>query len=325
MDNTAYSILVVGGAGYIGSHLTLGLCDIGHHVTVFDNLSTGNKANIDNRANFFLGDILNEKDLENLFNNHFDIVFHFAGLKAARDSMDDLGTYANSNIVGTINILRHMEKRGISKIIFSSSAAVYGEPKYLPLDEKHPLEPVNFYGFTKLEIERLLDWFKKLSGIDYSILRYFNAAGYDINKRIKIVEKNPKNLIPIIMETLLGTRDLVYVFGDDYNTPDGTCIRDYIHVSDLVSAHIKSMYYIIDNQVSITLNLSSGVGYSVLDVINKVQDIVGKKIQYKIVKRRPGDLEKLVSGATLAKKMINWKLKYSKLDQIIESTWNICR
>ena len=237
MNLSNQSVLVIGGAGYIGSHVVLALCEKGYNVTVFDNLSTGQEINIDSRAVLIKGDIINNNELKSAFNQSYDAVLHFAALKAAGESMLQPGEYATANITGTINILNQMIERKVQNIIFSSTAAVYGIPEYLPIDEDHTLNPINFYGFTKFEIERILHWYSKLKGICYVTLRYFNAAGYDLNGRIQGLEKNSANLLPIIMETALGKRASLNVFGNNYNTPDGTGIRDYIHVTDLAIAH----------------------------------------------------------------------------------------
>ena len=323
MISNNQSILVIGGAGYIGSHIVLDLCDQGFDVTVFDNLSTGHKINIDSRANFIEGDILNPDDLHSVFQSLFMTVFHFAALKAAGESMLEPGKYATANITGTINILNQMVESGVENIIFSSTAAVYGMPEYLPVDENHPLNPVNFYGFTKLEIERLLHWYSKLKGIRYASLRYFNAAGYDLQGRIIGLERNPANLLPIVMETAAGIGESMQIFGDDYDTPDGTGIRDYIHVSDLASSHLKAMDYIINQQENLTLNLATGRGYSVLDVISQAQETTGNDISYKVVGRRPGDPAKLVALSNLAKVKINWECEHSDIETILKSMWDI--
>ena len=317
------SVLVFGGAGYIGSHIVLELCDQGHDVAVFDNLSTGNKINIDSRAEFVQGDILNPNDLQSVFQASFDTVFHFASLKAAGESMLEPGKYATANITGTINILNQMVQSEVHNIIFSSTAAVYGMPEYLPLDENHPLNPINFYGFTKLEIERLLHWFSELKGIHFAALRYFNAAGYDPNGRITGLEQNPANLLPIVMETASDTRKSIQVFGDDYDTPDGTGIRDYIHVTDLALAHIKAMDYLMDKKANLTLNLATGYGFSVLDVINQARTVTGNEISYEFVDRRLGDPAELVAVSKLAKKMIKWECKNSDIGTILESMWAV--
>ena len=317
------SILVIGGAGYIGSHVVLELCDQDYDVTVFDNLSTGNEINVDSRANMIKGDILNIDELKNVFTRSYDVVFHFAALKASAESMKEPGKYATNNIIGTINILNQMAENGVHNIIFSSTAAVYGMPEYLPIDENHPLNPINFYGFTKLEIERILFWFRELKKINFAALRYFNAAGYDAHGRIQGLEKNPANLLPIVMETVSGKRDSMDVYGNDYNTPDGTGIRDYIHVSDLATAHVKALSAIIEKKKNLILNLATGQGYSVLEVIQRTQEITGKKVNYNIVERRPGDPAELIAVSKLAKNMIGWECEYSDMTTILQSMWKI--
>ena len=317
------NVLVIGGAGYIGSHTVLELCENGHSVAVFDNLSTGHLINIDSRAEFIQGNILNNDDLKDVFNEKFDAVFHFAALKAAGESMSEPGKYATSNITGTINILNQMVENNVTNFIFSSTAAVYGIPEYLPVDENHPVNPINFYGHTKLAIENLLHWYSKLKGIRFGALRYFNAAGYDINGRIKGLEKNPANLLPIVLETAIGKRDSMDIYGDDYNTPDGTGIRDYIHVNDLATAHLRTLNYIVKTKENLTLNLATGKGYSVLEVIEKMQEIIGKNINYKIINRRPGDPSELVAVSKLANEYLNWECNYSDIKTILQSMWDI--
>ncbi len=317
------NVLVIGGAGYIGSHVVLELCENGHEVTVFDNLSTGHLINIDSRAEFIQGDILISNNLNSLFSKKYDAVFHFAALKSVGESMTEPGKYATSNITGTINILNQMAGNNIKNFIFSSTAAVYGMPEYLPVDEKHPLNPINFYGYTKLEIENLLNWYSKLKGIRFGALRYFNAAGYDIKGKIKGLEKAPANLLPIVMETALGLRDSMDIYGDDYNTPDGTGIRDYIHVNDLATAHVQALNYIQANNENITVNLATGEGFSVLDVIGSLQKITGKKLKYNFVDRRAGDPAELIAVSKLANDYLNWECKYSDIKTILQTMWAV--
>ena len=317
------NVLVIGGAGYIGSHTVLELFENGHDVTVFDNLSSGHLLNIDSRAEFIHGDILKNDDLKNIFNGKFEAVFHFAALKAAGESMLEPGKYATSNITGTINILNKMLENNIKYFIFSSTAAVYGIPEYLPVDEKHPINPINFYGYTKLQIENLLHWYSNLKGIRFGALRYFNAAGYDMQGRIKGLENNPANLLPVVMESAIGIRDTMDIYGDDYNTPDGTGIRDYIHVNDLAIAHVRALNYIVEKQENLTLNLATGKGYSVLEVIKNIQEIIGKNINYKIIDRRPGDPAELIAVSNLANEKLNWECKYSDISVILQSMWNV--
>ena len=323
MSKLNQTVLVIGGAGYIGSHIVLKLCEQGYDVTVFDNLSSGHKKNIDLRAKFIQGDILNQNDLSNIFQKDYSAVFHFAALKAAGESMLEPGKYAKANITGSINILNQMVDNKVQNFVFSSTAAVYGMPQYLPLDENHPLKPINFYGFTKLEIERILQWYSELKGICFGVMRYFNAAGYDTQGRILGLEKNPANLLPIVMETVSGKRDSMDVYGNDYNTPDGSGIRDYIHVSDLATAHVKALSHIIEKKKNLILNLATGQGYSVLEVIQRTQEITGEKVNYNIVERRPGDSAELFAVSKLAKDMIGWECEYSDISRILQSMWAI--
>jgi UDP-glucose 4-epimerase len=316
------NILVIGGAGYIGSHVTREFLDIGHHCTVFDNLSSGLRENLFCESDFIHGDIMDyQKLLGAMESRKFDALVHLAAFKAAGESMQNPEKYSNNNICGTINILNAACKSGIKNIVFSSSAAVYGEPQYIPIDEKHPTIPENYYGFTKLEIERLLGWYEKLKNIRYSSLRYFNAAGYDIKGRIKGLEQNPANLLPVIMETACGIRKEMQVFGDDYETADGTCIRDYVHVNDLAQGHANALDYIIKNDKSLTVNLGSEHGYSVTEVLETARKVTGQNIPTKIVGRRSGDPAKLTASCSLAFESLGWKAKHSGLETLIETSW----
>lgn len=318
------NILVTGGAGYIGSHVVQLLCSRGYSVIVFDNFSLGRKENIDPKVKKIIeGDLLNKNDLKKAFQEEVEVVIHFAAWKAAGESMIKPEKYSENNITGTINLLNQMVESNVKNIVFSSSAAVYGEPKYLPIDENHPLNPTNYYGYTKLCIEENLEWYSKLLNINYSALRYFNATGYDINGIIRGKEINPANLSPIVMEVAAGERNSMDVYGDDYNTEDGTCIRDYIHVTDLAEAHLKAMNYILENQKSIVLNLGSENGHSVFEVINAAEKVTGKKINYKIAPRRAGDPDKLVASSKLAKETISWEAKYSDLENIFSSMMRV--
>jgi UDP-glucose 4-epimerase len=319
MLNPKRKILVTGGAGYIGSHVVYTLCDLGHRITILDNMSLGREENIDQRAKFIKGDILNSRDLDLAFKENFDVVFHFAALKAAGDSMIIPETYAVNNISGTINLLNKALACAIDAFIFSSSAAIYGAPQYLPIDEQHPQNPINYYGYTKLAIEENLSWYSRIKPIKYAALRYFNATGYDVKGRIRGKEKNPGNLSPIVMETAAGIRDKMQVFGNDYNTPDGTCIRDYIHVNDLADAHVLAMEYVLEKKQNLTVNLGTGSGYSVLEVIEKARQVTGRPVTYEITGRRPGDPPDLYADCKLAAKLLNWKAKYSDIETIIKS------
>jgi UDP-glucose 4-epimerase len=224
-----------------------------------------------------------------------------------------------------MNILAAAESAGIRFVVFSSSAAVYGEPEYLPLDENHPTDPENFYGFTKLEIERTLGWYDRLKEVRFASLRYFNAAGYDVEGRITGLERNPANLLPVIMEVACGMRTGLKIFGNDYPTPDGTGVRDYIHVNDLAEAHLKALEYIADNDRSLTVNLGSERGLSVLEILEAARRLTGRKIPAEIVGRRPGDPAKLVASAALARELLGWEARYSDVDTLVETSWKAYR
>ena len=318
------NILVIGGAGYIGSHVTLEFCEKSQNVYVFDDLSTGHIENIDPRSEFINGSILNIIDLESVFKKvKPSSIVHLAALKGAGESMDNPASYSETNIIGSLNILNTMVKYGVENIVFSSTAAVYGEPDYFPVDEKHPTNPINFYGYTKKSIEDFIIWYSKLKGINYAILRYFNAAGYDSKGRIKGLEKKPQNLLPIIMEVLINKRSELNIFGNDYNTADGTCERDYIHVSDLASAHYLSYQKLLSNNENILLNLATGEKYSVLDVINGCEKYLNKIIKYKFTNRRNGDSGVLFSKSSLAETELRWKPQNSDLKNLLTSMYNI--
>ena len=314
--------LVIGGAGYIGSHVVKALMKQGHEVTVFDNLSSGLRQNLFKQNKFIYGNILIKSDLDSAFSLGFDACIHLAAFKAAGESMLVPEKYSENNITGTLNILNSAVKHNCKNIVFSSSAAIFGNPQKLPIDENHPKNPENYYGFTKLSIEDYLEWYSKLKGINYSALRYFNAAGYDVDGEIFGLEQNPANLIPIVMETACGIRKEMSVFGDDYNTPDGTCIRDYVHVTDLADAHVKALDYIAKNNANLKLNLGSEVGTSVKEVIDIARKITGKPIYAKIEKRRPGDTAVLYTTSKRALEILGWKGQYSDMETIIKTTLN---
>ena len=314
--------LVIGGAGYIGSHVVKALMKNGHQVTVFDNLSSGLRQNLFNQNGFIYGNILLKEDLDSAFSQGFDACIHLAAFKAAGESMIKPEKYSVNNITGTLNILNSATKYNCKNIVFSSSAAIFGNPQKLPIDENHPKNPENYYGFTKLSIEDYLEWYSKLKGMNYSALRYFNAAGYDVDGEIYGLEQNPANLIPVVMETACGMRKEMSVFGDDYETRDGTCIRDYVHVSDLADAHVKSLEYIAKNNTNLKLNLGSEIGTSVKEVIDVAKKITGKEINAKIVERRLGDPSELYATSKLANDVIGWKAQYSDMETIIKTTWN---
>ena len=314
-------ILVTGGAGYIGSHVVMLLCERGHDVVVLDDLSLGNKDAIDKRASFIEGTILNNEDLSKSLSG-VDVVIHLAAYKSAGESMKNPLKYTKNNIDGSISLLRSMVEHNVKNIIFSSTAAVYGVPEYLPLDEKHPLNPINHYGYTKLQTEKTIDLYSKEKQIRYINLRYFNAAGYDSEGRITSIEKNPANLIPSVMEVASRKRDKLFVYGNDFNTNDGTGVRDYVHVSDLARAHLAAIDILSTHQ-SATINLGSEKQYSVMDVIRLTEKITGKEIPYEVAGRREGDPDKIYASSENALNLLGWFAKDSELNNIIETTWRI--
>ncbi|MEL3908557.1 MAG: UDP-glucose 4-epimerase GalE [Treponemataceae bacterium] len=316
-------VLVIGGAGYIGSHVVKALMSAGHKITVFDNLSSGLLQNLFPENEFVPGDTRNVADLERVFSRGFDAVVYLAALKAAGESMFVPEKYALNNISATINVLNACLKHNCMKFVFSSSAAIYGSPKYLPMDEGHEKNPENYYGFTKLEIEANLEWFSKLRGLRFAALRYFNAAGYDVDGFPCGLEQEPQNLIPRIMEVACGIKQELKVFGDDYDTPDGSCVRDYVHVSDLAKAHVDAIDYITKNDKDLQVNLGSETGISVLEVLEASRRITGKKIPAQITERRAGDPASLYATSKLARKTIDWNPKFSDLDTIVSSTWAV--
>ena len=317
-------VFVTGGAGYIGSHVVYELCDNKYNVTIYDDLSLGRKENIDKRAKFILGSTLDIQHLTKaLKGQNFDAVIHLAAWKAAGESMVNPEKYAKNNIIGSMNLINAVSDAGIKNFVLSSTAAVYGSPKYFPMDEKHPINPENYYGYTKVFVEENLKWYSQLKGLNYAALRYFNAAGYDVKGRIRGKENNPNNLLPIIMETASGMRDKVQVYGDDYDTKDGTGVRDYIHVNDLAIAHISALKYLVEKKKNLVVNLSTANGYSVLEAIDKAKEITGKDIPIQIVGRRDGDPDTVVASFAKANKILNWEAKYSDLETILSSMWEI--
>ncbi|MDB5104740.1 MAG: UDP-glucose 4-epimerase [Fibrobacteres bacterium] len=315
-------VLVVGGAGYIGSHVVKALLREGAEVTVFDNLSTGLRGNLRPGALFRHGDILDVRALEEACGEmKYDGVIHLAALKAAGESMTVPERYSVHNITGTLNLLNAVAKYGIKHFVFSSTAAVYGDPVYQPMDEKHPTVPVNYYGYTKLAIEGFLDWYGRLKGIKYAALRYFNAAGYDVDGEICGLEQNPANLVPVIMEVAMGWRKQIQVFGNDYDTPDGTGVRDYIHVSDLARAHTMALAKLMGGTDKLMVNLGTGSGISVMEMVKKTMEISGRPVKYEIVGRRAGDPPVVVASSGLAKSLLGWEARYSDVDTLLKTTW----
>ncbi len=316
-------ILVIGGAGYIGSHVVKALLHENFAVTVYDNLSTGQVCNLFEKAEFVKGDILDSQHLEKTMAQGFDAVIHLAAKKAVGESMENPQLYSQNNISGSINIFNAMLNTGIKNIVFSSTSAVYGMPKYLPLDENHPLNPMSFYGYTKMAIEQVMNWYSKIKDFNYIALRYFNAVGYAADGSIRSKEKNPQNLLPLIMETITGQREILHVFGNDYDTPDGTCVRDYIHVEDLADAHVLAIKKLLSNGDSQIINLGTEKGTSVLEIIKSVERVSGKKVNYDFAPRRAGDPANVIATSAKAAEVLGWHAKYTDIDEIVKTVWNI--
>lgn len=315
-------ILVIGGAGYIGSHVVHALLNKGHSVCVFDNMSTGRTENLFPQADFIQGDILDKSALNQALKN-CDAVIHLAAKKAVGESMANPEKYAENNITGTLNVLNAMAANDVHHFVFSSSAAVYGMPDVSVIDESCPVNPINFYGFTKLEIERFLDWYDHLKGISFVSLRYFNAVGYDASGAVRGLEQNPQNLLPVIMEVATGVRPELSIFGNDYPTPDGTCIRDYIHVTDLASAHVLAIEHLASGKESQKLNLATGSGHSVLEMLQATERIIGRTLPHRFAPRRPGDPAILIANADKATAVLGWHPQHSDLENIIKTTWAV--
>ena len=312
-------ILVVGGAGYIGSHVVKALRDAGESPVVFDNLSSGLRENLLAGIPFIFGDLLFPEQLKSAMEG-VDSIIHLAALKAAGESMIKPEKYAENNLSGTINLLNAATAANVKNIVFSSSAAVYGEPQYLPMDEAHPTEPMNFYGYTKLAIENLLRWYSQLRGLRFCSLRYFNAAGYDVDGELNGLEQQPNNLLPIILETIMGKREKVEVFGTDYETGDGSCIRDYVHVTDLASAHVLALDYLNDEKQDLVVNLGTSNGLSVLEILRIAREVCAAEFKFTLGQRRPGDPAVVLAKADLAEELLGWKPKHSDAHTLLKTT-----
>lgn len=323
-------ILIVGGAGYIGSHVNKALNNLGYDTLIYDNLSEGHIESV-KWGEFVEGDLSDSLKLDKLFNSYdIDVVMHFAAFTSVDESIKNPEKYYINNVTNTINLLKSMKKGNVGNFIFSSTAAVYGNPQSIPINENHVLNPINPYGNTKLTIERILsDYSKSFSGVgsnsynfNYSSLRYFNASGCDKDCEIGEKHNNETHLIPLILDVAIGKRESISIFGTDYPTEDGTCIRDYIHVEDLANAHIKAMEYIKNNNISEVFNLGNGNGFSVREVIKCCETVINKDINTIEDSRRPGDPAVLVSDSTKARNMLNWEASNSNINNIVETAWN---
>lgn len=316
-------ILVLGGAGYIGSHTVYSLIEQGNEVIVFDNLETGHIEAVHPKAKFYKGDLRNRVHIDSVLDveKNIDAVIHFAANSLVGESMINPLKYYDNNLCGTKVLLESLIAHSIKNIVFSSTAATYGEPKHTPILEDDPTNPTNCYGETKKAMERMFYWTQQAHGLKYVSLRYFNACGAHISGKIGEAHNPETHLIPIILQAANGTRDHISIFGTDYNTTDGTCIRDYIHVTDLAQAHILAVKYLLNGGESNIFNLGNGVGFSVREVIETAKKVTGKEIKVIEEERRAGDPAILIASSDKAKNILGWKPEYDDLSTIIETAW----
>lgn len=316
-------ILVLGGAGYIGSHTALELVKAGNEVVIADNLVTGYRKAIPKGAKFYEGDLRDFDFLNKLFQQEkIDAVIHFAAYSLVGESVTNPLKYYDNNLYGTKVLLEAMVKNNVGKIVFSSTAATYGEPENIPILESDRTCPTNPYGETKLAMEKMFKWTAEAHGLRYVSLRYFNACGADESGEIGEAHTPESHLIPLILQVPNGKRETISIYGTDYDTPDGTCIRDYIHVTDLAQAHILAVQYLNNGGESDIFNLGNGVGYSVREVIETARKVTGHPIPATESSRRAGDPARLVASSEKAKKILGWKPVHDSLEEIIASAWN---
>jgi UDP-glucose-4-epimerase GalE len=315
------AVLVTGGAGYIGSHTCKALAQAGLTPVTLDNLVYGHRHAV-KWGPFIEGDLADRALLERVMREHsVQAVIHFAAYAYVGESMQQPGKYFANNVVNTLNLLDAMHNAGVQHIVFSSTCATYGLPERVPIDEQHPQKPVNPYGESKLFVERALKWYEVAHGLKWAALRYFNAAGADADGEIGEDHTPETHLIPLIIQAALGMRSHVEVFGTDYATPDGTAIRDYIHVTDLGDAHVKAVEYLFGGGSSVALNLGTGRGYSVREVISSVERVSGRSVPTRNAPRRPGDPPELVANAAQAGQQLGWYPQHSSLENITRTAW----
>lgn len=316
------AILVTGGAGYIGSHTVAALLERGEEVVILDNLQTGHRGALLG-GKLYEGDLRDKELLSKLFEeNSIDSVIHFAANSLVGESMQKPVKYYDNNVYGTLCLLEAMDTAGVRSIVFSSTAATYGEPEQVPILESDRTQPTNVYGETKLMMERMMSWFDKVLGIKYVALRYFNAAGAHDSGKIGEDHRPESHLIPLVLQTALKQRDNIAVFGNDYPTADGTCVRDYIHVSDLADAHLRAVDYLRKGEESNVFNLGIGEGFSVNDVIETAKKVTGLDIPVVMQARRAGDPAVLVASSEKARSVLGWDPSRTKLEDIIQSAWS---
>lgn len=317
------SILVLGGAGYIGSHTVYELIDAGKDVVVADNLETGHIEAVHPKAKFYQGDIRDRAFCDRVFESEqIDGVIHFAANSLVGESMVNPLKYYDNNLCGTKVLLESMVAHGIDKIVFSSTAATYGEPERVPILETDRTEPTNTYGETKLSMEKMFKWTGLAHGLRYVSLRYFNACGAHVSGQIGEAHNPESHLIPLILQVPNGKREYISVFGDDYPTQDGTCVRDYIHVTDLAQAHIRAMDYLTAGGESSIFNLGNGVGFTVNEVIETARRVTGHPIPAQVSPRRAGDPAQLIASSEKARRVLGWKPEHDSLEEIIATAWN---
>lgn len=315
-------ILVAGGAGYIGSHTVKELLKEGFDVLIYDNFSSGRRELLTD-GDVVEGDLEDKKALIDVFEqNDIGAVLHFASLIQVGESFTNPQKYYKHNLITSLNLLEAMLKNSVDRFLFSSSAAVYGIPEKIPITESHPLNPANPYGMTKMIVEKILEDYNKAYGLNFISLRYFNAAGADPDGLLGEMHDPETHLIPNILLTLLGKKDHLDVYGSDFNTPDGTAVRDYIHVSDLARAHVLALKRLFEHKESHFINLGVNKGYSVLEVIRNTEKVTGKAVNFSMKPRRKGDVPVLLASNDRAKKILGWELEYSDIETIIRTAWN---
>ena len=317
------TILVLGGAGYIGSHTVYALIEKGVDVVVIDNLETGHIEAVHEKARFYKGDIRDRAFVDSVLDKEkIDAVIHFAANSLVGESMVNPLKYYDNNVNGTKVLLQSMVAHGLDKIVFSSTAATYGEPEKVPILETDRTEPTNTYGETKLAMEKMFKWTDRAHGLKYVSLRYFNACGAHVSGKIGEAHSPEAHLIPLILQVPLGQREYISIFGDDYDTSDGTCIRDYIHVTDLAQAHILAVDYLMKGNESNIFNLGNGVGFTVKEVIDTARKVTGHEIPARIAERRAGDPARLIASSDKARQVLLWKPEHADLEEIISTAWN---
>ncbi|MCP3028046.1 UDP-glucose 4-epimerase GalE [Halobacillus sp. A5] len=316
------SVLVCGGAGYIGSHATAKLLDQQKEVVVIDNLQTGHKQAVLKDAVYYHGDLRDTSFLRDVFEREsIEDVIHFAADSLVGESVEKPLQYYDNNLGGAVSLLKVMGEFNVKRIVFSSTAAVYGEPEQIPILEEAKTNPTNPYGETKLAVEKMLKWAEEAYGLQYVVLRYFNVAGADPKGRVGEDHRPETHLIPLILQVPLGLRNKIYIFGDDYDTKDGTCIRDYIHVNDLVDAHLLAISKLQQSEKSAVYNLGNGLGFTVQEVIEAARRVTKHEIPAETAPRRPGDPAQLVASSDKAMSELGWEPQYSELDKIISHAW----